>query len=245
VLRNFPAFGNTSYHSLQLQVQKRMAHGVTAIVGYTHAKNISDLNSAQNNYDRRAERAVSPFDLPNRLTVTAAWNLPVGKNRALLGNASRALDAVVGGWQLSTFSTFQSGFPLAFSLVRNTLGAGGSRPNAAGDPMAGISGSIGSRLNRYFNTAAFAQPADFTFGNLSPRVNSVRAPGMNNVNLTLAKSFALTEKVRLDFRAAAYNFLNHPVFSAPNTQLGNAAFGTISGQANFSRQTEFWMRIAF
>ncbi len=245
VLRSFPAFGNTSYHSMQLQVQKRMAHGVTAIVGYTRAKNIGDLNTAQNNYDRTAERAVSPFDLPNRLTVTAAWNLPVGKSRAFLSNASRPLDAIIGGWQLSTFSTFQSGFPLAFSLIRGTLGAGGSRPNAAGDPTSGISGSIGSRLTRYFNTSAFAQPPDFTFGNVSPRVHSVRAPGMNNVNLTLAKSFALTEKVRLDFRAAAYNFLNHPVFSAPNTQFGNAAFGTIAGQANFSRQTEFWMRIAF
>ncbi|MCC6588727.1 MAG: TonB-dependent receptor [Bryobacterales bacterium] len=245
VTRSFPAFGTTRYHSMQAQVQKRMAHGVTAIVGYTWAKNLADLNSAQNNYDRRAEWALSPFDLTHRLTVTAAWNLPVGKNRALLGGASRALDAVVGGWQMSTFSTFQSGFPLAFSLSRNTLGAGGSRPNAAGDPMAGITGSIGERLNRYFNTAAFSQPADFTFGNLSPRIGSVRAPGMNNVNLTLAKSFAITEKVKLDFRVASYNFLNHPVFSAPNTQFGNAAFGTISGQANFSRQTEFWMRIAF
>lgn len=245
VTRNFPAFGNTSYHSLQVQIQKRMAHGITAIVGYTQAKNLSDLNSAQNNYDRQAERAVSPFDLPQRLTITAAWNLPFGKNRAMFGGASRALDAVIGGWQLSTFSTFQSGFPLAFSLARATQGAGGTRPNAAGDPSAGVSGSIGSRLNRYFNTAAFSQPADFTFGNLSPRVNSVRAPGMNNVNLTLAKSFALTEKLKLDFRVASYNFLNHPIFSAPNTQLGNAAFGTIAAQANFSRQTEFWMRLAF
>ncbi|MBM3738306.1 MAG: TonB-dependent receptor [Acidobacteria bacterium] len=245
VIRAFPALGNTSYHSMQLQVQKRMAHGVTAIIGYTRAKNIGDLFSAQNNYDRRAERAVSAFDLPHRLTVTGAWNLPVGKDRAYLANASKALHAVVGGWQLSTFSTFQSGFPLSFSLIRGTLGAGGTRPDAAGDPTSGITGGIGSRLNRYFNTAAFAQPPDFTFGNVSPRLHSVRAPGMNNVNLTLAKGFSLTEKARLDFRAAAYNLLNHPVFSAPNTQFGNPAFGTIAGQANFSRQTELWMRISF
>ncbi len=245
VTRTFPAFGNIVYHSMQVQVQKRMAHGVTAIMGYTRAKNIADLNSAQNNYDRRAERAVSPFDLPQRLTVTAAWNLPIGKNRALLGNASRTVDLLIGGWQISTFSTFQSGFPLAFSLIRGTLGAGGSRPDAAGDPMGGITGDIGSRLQRYFNTSAFAQPPDFRFGNLSPRVASARAPGMNNSNLTLAKSFAVTEKLRVDLRVASYNLLNHPVFSTPNTQFGNPAFGTISGQANFSRQTEFWLKIAF
>jgi hypothetical protein len=245
IARSFPAYGNLVYHSLQVQAQKRMAHGVTALVGYTFSKSIGDLFTPQNHYDRRAERAIGQYDLPHRLTVTAAWNLPFGKGRTFFTGASRALDLAVGGWQLSTFSTFQSGFPLAFSLIRPTLGAGGTRPNAAGDPTAGVTGSIGSRLQRYFNTDAFAQPADFTFGNLSPRVGSVRAPGMNNVNLTLAKSFPLSERFRLDFRAAAYNFLNHPVFSSPNTQFGNPAFGTIAGQANFSRQMEFWMKLVF
>jgi hypothetical protein len=245
IARSFPAYGNLVYHSLQVQAQKRMAHGVTALVGYTFSKSIGDLFTPQNHYDRRAERAIGQYDLPHRLTVTAAWNLPFGKGRTFFTGASRALDLAVGGWQLSTFSTFQSGFPLAFSLIRPTLGAGGTRPNAAGDPTAGVTGSIGSRLQRYFNTDAFAQPADFTFGNLSPRVGSVRAPGMNNVNLTLAKSFPLSEGFRLDFRAAAYNFLNHPVFSSPNTQFGNPAFGTIAGQANFSRQMEFWMKLVF
>jgi hypothetical protein len=245
VVRSFPAYGNLVYHSMQVQVQKRMAHGLTALVGYTFSKAIGDLFTPQNHYDRRAERAVSQYDLPQRLTVTAAWNLPFGRRRALLTNAPRALDLLVGDWQLSTFSTFQSGFPLSFSLIRPTLGAGGNRPDAAGDPMDGISGSIGSRLERYFNTEAFAQPRDFTFGNVSPRVASIRAPGMNNVNLTLAKSFAMNERLRLDLRAAAYNLFNRPIFSSPNTQLGNPAFGTISGQANFSRQIEFWMKLVF
>jgi hypothetical protein len=245
VTRNFPAYGNIVYHSMQLQMQKRMAHGVTALVAYTVSKNISDLTTPQNHYDRRAERAVYAYDVPQRLTVTAAWDLPFGRRRHFFTDASRTLDLAIGGWQLSTFSTFQSGFPLSFGLLRGTLGAGGSRPNAVGDPMAGISGSVVSRLDRYFNTEAFAQPPDFTFGNVSPRVASVRGPGMNNINLTLAKSFMITEALRLEFRAASYNFLNHPVFSGPNTQLGNPAFGRISSQANFSRQTEFVLKLVF
>jgi hypothetical protein len=111
--------------------------------------------------------------------------------------------------------------------------------------MAGISGNIASRLKRYFNTAAFAQPADFTFGNLSPRLSSLRAPGMNDIDLTLSKSFHITEKVKIDFRATSYNLLNHPVFSAPSTTFGDASFGLVSGQANFSRQTEFVAKLVF
>ncbi|MCC6859370.1 MAG: TonB-dependent receptor [Bryobacterales bacterium] len=245
VVRQFPAFGNTVYHSMQFQIQKRMAHGVTALVAYTVSKNIGDLTTAQNAYDRTRERAVSQYDVPQRLTITAAWDLPFGRNRHFFGNASRGLDLLIGGWQMSTFSTFQSGFPLAFSLARATAGAGGTRPNAAGDPMEGISGSIVSRLDRYFNTSAFSQPADFTFGNLSPRVAGVRGPGMNNINLTLSKWFQIVERLRMEFRASSYNLMNHPIFSSPSTTLGVANFGRISGQANFGRQTEFLARFVF
>jgi hypothetical protein len=248
VRREAAALGNSVYHSMQLRVEKRLRHGVTALLAYTMSKNIYDLTNAQNAYDRRSERAVTNFDVPQRLTITAAWDLPFGTGRHFFRGASRAFDLVVGGWQLSTFSTFQSGFPLSFGLARPNLyiaGAGSQRPDAVDDPMAGISGSISSRLGRYFNTNAFAQPADFTFGNSSPRVAQVRRPGMNNINLTLSKTFSLTEKLKLDFRASSFNLMNHPVFAAPNTTFGDASFGRIFSQANLSRQTEFAMKLVF
>ena len=248
VTRQSAALGNSVYHSLQMKVEKRMRHGVTALVSYTRSKTIYDIVNAQNAYDRRAERSVTSFDVPQRLTFSAAWELPFGKGRHFLGGASRPTDLVIGGWQLSTVGTFQSGFPLGVSLSSPNLyiaGAGSQRPNAAGDPLAGISGDIESRLGRYFNTAAFAQPADFSFGNLSPRISSLRAPGMNDIDLTLSKSFRITEKVKIDFRATSYNLVNHPVFSAPSTTFGDASFGRISGQANFSRQTEFVAKLVF
>ena len=245
VVRQFPAFGNIVYHSMQLQMQKRMAQGVTAVISFTASKSINDLTTAQNNYDRKAERAVSAFDIPRRLTVSVAWRLPFGKNRFFVSGASRLLDLAIGGWELASFDTFQTGLPLGFGLARGTLGAGGTRPNAAGDPTAGISGSIESRLSRYFNTSAFSQPPDYTFGNLSPRLASVRSPGMNNINLTLSKTFPIVERLKLEFRGSAYNLLNHPVFSGPNTSFGDPSFGRISGQANFGRQMEFAMKLVF
>ena len=157
----------------------------------------------------------------------------------------RALDLVAGGWMLSTFQSYQGGFPLSFGLARSTAGAGSGRPNAAGNPADGISGPIVDRLKRYFNTNAFAQPADFTYGNVSPYIGTVRSPGMNNVDATLSKDFRITEKVKVEFRASMFNVLNHPVFSGPGTTLGNANFGVISSQANLNRQWEFAAKILY
>jgi len=109
--------------------------------------------------------------------------------------------------------------------------------------MEGISGSIDSRLGRYFNTAAFEQPADFTFGNLGPRTGAVRSPGMNNWNARVGREFHLSERAHLAFRISAFNLLNHPVFSPPNTNLGGSSFGRVFNQANLSRQLEISAKI--
>jgi hypothetical protein len=226
-------------------VEKRMSHGLTALVSYTIAKNISDLNNADNAYNRKAERALSSLDVPQRLTLSAAWELPFGQNRHFGANMPRALDLVAGGWMLSTFQTFQAGFPLAFSLSRCAAGSNSCRPTAAGNPAQGVSGPIVDRLGNYFNTAAFAQTPDFTYGNVSPMIGAVRSPGMNNVNVTLSKSFRVTERAKVDFRASTFNFLNHPVFAAPNTTFGQANFGKVANQANLNRQMEFAAKIVF
>lgn len=247
VSRLMPAYGNAIYHSLQTKYEKRMSAGVTALVSYTIAKNLADTNPPQNAYDRKSERSVAEFDVPQRLTFAAAWELPVGKGKTFGGAMSRGLDAALGGWQLSTFSTFQSGFPLVFRVQGGTFpaGVGPIRPNVVGDPIDGASGSHSRRLDRFFNTAAFARPPDFTLGNLAARLHTVRTPGMNNINLTVEKNFQLKEKVVLEFRASMFNLFNHPVFGGPNTTVGNASFGRISSQANISRQTEFGLRLTF
>ena len=100
----------------------------------------------------------------------------------------------MGQWQLSTFHTYQGGFPTAFGVQGGTGVPGAARrgPMVVGDPTEGVSGSHSSRLGGYFNTAAFARPANFAIGNLAPRLHTVRTPGMNNINLTLSKTFTLT-----------------------------------------------------
>lgn len=247
ITRSLPTFGNSVYHSLQMKFEQRLWHGLSTLISYTWSKNISDLGPIQNYYNRAAERTVAAFDVPQRLTITASWDTPIGKGRKLLSNASKPVDAILGHWNIATFNTFQDGFGLTYGLQTGNLflaGAGGQRPNIIGNPTAGFDAPIADRLNAYFNVNAFAQPAPFSFGNLTGRTPWVRSPGMNNVNITLTKQFLITEKLKLNLRASSFNFLNHPVFSPPNTTFGAiGSFGRIFSQANLSRQTELVLRL--
>lgn len=248
ITRNLPALGNSNYHSMQMKFETRSYKGLTTIISYTIAKNLSDVSPYQDNYNRRIERAPAAFDVPQRLTTTISWDVPVGRGKAFGQGMNRALDYAIGGWNIAMFNTFQSGFPLSFGVNANTLflaGAGGQRPNVTGDPSSGISGSVEGRLLRYFNPQAFAQPANFTFGNAPARASWLRNPGMNNYNLTLTKQFSITERLKMNLRASSFNLMNHPVFGSPNTTFGQAQFGQISSQANINRQTEVVLRLIF
>jgi len=245
VTRTAGAFGNSHYEAAQFQLEKRTSHGITAVVNYTVSKNLSDMSTADNAYNRQAERAYAAFDVAQRLAITARYDLPFGRGRHFGRNMTRALDLVAGGWVLSTLQVYQGGFPTSFGLATATAGANSGRPNAIGNPAQGVSGAIVNRLRNYFNTAAFAQPASFTYGDTSPYIGTVRQPGLDNVDVTLSKNFRITERSRAEFRASTYNTLNHPVFNGPNTTFGNANFGTISSQANDSRQLEFALKVLF
>ena len=106
-------------------------------------------------------------------------------------------------------------------------------------------GSIESRLNNYFNTSAFSQPAPFTFGNVSRTIGNVRGPGQANMDLSIVKNFADNERFRLQFRAESFNTLNHPQFGLPNTSIGTSSAGVISTQQNKPRDIQFALKLLF
>ncbi len=222
-----------------------MANGFSGVLAYTISKNISNLHNPQDIYNRKPERALDPNDVPSRFSTALAWQLPVGRGRPFLATIGRPADLVIGGWQLSSSIVFQGGTPVAFGVSGGTYVSNSIRPNVAGDPAEGVTGSITSRLNRYFNTTVFSRPPNFTLGNLAPRIGSVRAPGNNSINLTLSKTFTVTERLKAEFRATQFNFPNHPIFGGPSTTYGTGAFGTISSQANAPRQTELTLRVIF
>lgn len=252
----FPAsigVGNSIYHALQAMFQKRFAGGTSMIASYTWSKNISDVADGEwangsftvrNWYCFSCERAVSYYDVPHRFTLSLTSELPFGKGKWIGSNWPGAVNHVLGGWQANAFSTLASGQPLSFSVGTNTsysLG-GNQHPDATG-----IEANLGSgqTINKWFNTAAFAHPASFTFGNLGRTFTGVRRDLTRNIDVSVFKSFRIVEKLRLEFRAEAFNLTNTPVFAAPNTNVDSSSFGVISSQNNTPRQIQLGLKLIY
>jgi hypothetical protein len=243
----FATRGNSIYHSLQLSVEKRFSRGFTLLGAFTASKVIDDSSQAgsgqlfptiQDPTDLRAERSIDPQDVSQRLVISGVWELPFGRGRHFGRNLSRWADLAIGGWQLNGVSTFAKGQP----LIMTSIGAG--RPNVVGTPKQ-YSGAIQDRLAHYFDTSAYAVPAAFTYGNSSPTAPNLRSAGIANYDLSLFKSFSITERMRAQLRFESFNAFNRVQFAAPGTQAGTANFGVITAQSNNPRELQVALKILF
>jgi hypothetical protein len=255
------SYGNSIYHSLQVKVERRFAKGFGFLLAYTRSKLIDDTlpstanlgfagenfsaGSIQDYYNRRNERSVASYDTPNYLTVNGNYELPFGKGKPLLGN-SRTGNALLGGWQLNGIFNIHTGQPLGLTTSSNTAANYGSalRPNYNGAIVTN-SGPIDQRLNNYFNINAFPLPAPYTLGNSGRLLPYLRAPGAVNLDLSMYKDIPLYERLRIQFRAEAFNILNHPQFDVPNTVIGSTQAGIISAQVNRPRDIQFALKLLF
>src|SRR5437879_11167243 len=166
--------------------------------------------------------------------------------KALGKNWNRAMDSLIGGWQINGISTYQTGFPISVT-AQNTCtkcGINTLRPNNNGQSAA-LSGPVSQRLNKYFATSVFSQPAAFTLGNVARTLPDVRGPSSQNLDFSLFKIFKPIERVTVTFRAEAFNILNQVVFGMPNTSLNSNQFGAISSQANSPRTIQFGLKVLF
>ena len=253
---NYPTGGYTLYHAFQLKVEKRFSHGLSALLSYTDQKLIDDYSiisnvgnntgGIQNIYNGKGERSISSNDISQRLVISGVWELPFGRGKVFGKNWSRPLDAVVGGWQINGIASYQTGFPVSVTTQNTCTNCGNNvlRPNNNGQ-SAELSGSVAARLNKYFDTSVFSQPAPFTFGNAARTLPDVRGPGQQDVDLSLFKNFHPIERLTAQFRAEAFNLMNQVVFGMPNGTYSNAAFGTITGVANSPRSIQFGLKLLF
>ena len=184
-------------------------------------------------------------DIPQRFVGSFSYELPIGKGKRIGANWNRAGDLLLGGWQVNAITTRQSGFPLALTETPNTANAlgGTQRPNSRGY-NASQTGPVQNRLSAFVDAKAFAAPDPFTYGNVGRTIN-VRGPRLSNMDLSLFKTFGLTEKLKLQFRAEAFNLTNSPMFAMPNQAFGSAAFGTITSTQNNPRQLQLALRMFF
>jgi outer membrane receptor protein involved in Fe transport len=247
------AFASSNYHAAVASLQRRFSKGLTVNGAYTFSKLIDlalgqfageSVSNAgfQNNNNLRADRSLSALDAPHRLVINGLYSLPFGAGRKF--NPKGIGGLIVNGWEASAIYTYQSGGPLAFSSATNTTFAqgGGQRPNLIGNPVL----ADGDRtLTRWFNTAAFAAPAAYTFGTAPRSLGSVRSDGISGIDFSVVKNTKLYENVALQFRAEFFNLTNTVRFAPPNTSFGSAAFGQVSAQSNQPRVVQFALKLIY
>jgi hypothetical protein len=247
---------NSSYHSFTLSAEHRYSKGISVLVSFTGGKLIDDASQVvtflgaagtkQDFYCRKCEKSVSAQDVSQRLVTSVNYDLPFGKGKSHLNAMPKAVDFVLGGWQMNGILTFQTGLPLAISNGSNNtnIGSPGQRPNTNGQNPA-KSGAIADRLNAYFDTSVFSAAPIYTFGNVGRFLPNVRGPGQHNLDFSLFKSFKVREAATLVVRAEAFNFTNSPTWNAPGTTVTTpGTFGVITS-ANGQRQVQLAMKLNF
>jgi hypothetical protein len=168
-------------------------------------------NGPQNWRNPSADYSVDLQDVTHRLTISGLYDLPFGPGKKFLSGKS-AIDRLLGGFQFNVIMTGESGRPLLFSGASNQGVA--TRPNI----LPGVSVKLAHpTIAKWFNTAAFVNPPDYSFGNAPRAYSHARGPSQTNFDMSIFKTTPIRNDARLEFRIEAYNALNHTELGQPNT----------------------------
>jgi Carboxypeptidase regulatory-like domain len=251
--------GISSYHGLEVDVNRRFGHGLQFRGVYTFSKALDDgdnMNTSvatnspafvANPLQPKADYGRASFDVRHAAVIHATYDLPFGRS-----DDSRVhpwVERLIGNWQLSGIQTLQSGLPFTPQLSYNPSNDGDTRnpvrpswnPNFAGPVILG-------GPNQYFNPNAFIQPLPGTYGNVGR--NILQAPGLTETDLSLTKLFSFSERLHLQFRTEVFNLFNHTNFNAPNPVVYASATGgpsptagIITATSTTSRQIQFGLKL--
>jgi hypothetical protein len=221
-------------------------------IGDTNGSN--DARTAANNYSFSADYGSNQSDVRQTLNLNALYELPYGSGKKFGSNSGKLAKGILGDWQLGGLFNTRTGLPVEVLITRpdivyqnnltgaissgpvvsngivqttpviNVPGGGSSRNTRRPDLVPGVNPYIVNGGTLWVNPAAFAVPQPGTFGNLGR--NALRGPGISQLDLTLSKVFAVTERVRFQFRAECFNILNHPVFATPGGSTPRLADAT-------------------
>ncbi len=261
--------GNSSYNALQIDVTRRLSRNLQFRANYTFSKNLdmnSGLTGAQaqnqsqmvlNRNNLRADWGPSALNATHQASISMHYELPVGKGKRFLSNANGVTNRIIGGWQFNEITTLLSGFPFTPVIGANISGDGNTRnPDRPNLNPAFTGPIVTGDPNQWFNPAAFLPPAFGTYGNLGRGV--LTGPGLTDVDVSVMKNILVTERVSLQFRAEAFNLLNHANYGVPNqttfVNLGTAtapnyqpsgSAGLISTLTTQPRQIQFGLKLMF
>ena len=234
-----PIFHTTS-NALQIGAHKRFDAGfqINAEYEYIRVLGTENFMNPMNTSDSYGNIGGIT---PQTLNVSYSYVLPFGKNRHFLGSSSSLVDRLVSGFEISGITQYQGGQP--FSVGYNTSVQGSYNTRANRVPGVPLYPATKTKA-QWFNPAAFSAPAPFTYGNSA--YNLLFGPRYQQWDINLAKNTALTERVKLQLRADAFNTFNHPNFANPNTTLSNTSnFGQITNTTGQPRTMELGAKLQF
>jgi hypothetical protein len=265
--RGLGAFGDpvgfSNYHSGNLIITKRMSKGVHLYGAYTFSKtiaNVDDITSSGNTtglqdaYNRRVYKSVTGDDRTHVLKSSLAWDLPLGKNRWLLGNANRVVNGILGGWTVAAILGYSSGTPLGVPGSR-TVPVGWNGPAVYANFKAPAEGfyrlfdpskfnpwNANDPGNRYFAPGAFSDALPQQLGNSPVRFPQVRGLWNWNEDMSILKRFPIWERVTLQLRLELLNAFNRHYFGGADLNMNNSYFGNVR-TASGARSGQFGMRV--
>jgi hypothetical protein len=253
--------GNSSYNALQIDVTRRLARGLQFRANYTWAKNL-DMNSAltgaqANNQaqmvldrnDLRRDWGPSALNITSQAGISGHYEFPFGSGKHWQRSASGFENKLIGGWQVNGIATLLSGFPFTPQIGSNRSGDGDTRNPDRPSLNPSFSGPILLRNpHQWFNPNAFILPAPGTYGNLGR--GTFTGPGLANLDISLSKVTAVSERTSLQFKAEFFNVLNRVNFATPNPIVFSSgavspSAGLITATATTSRQIQLGLKLLF
>jgi hypothetical protein len=253
---NADFMGNSDYNAGNIKLERRNS-SMALVAIFTWAKSLDEKSGAAgvggengpsaggyggftNNHDGHFDYGPSDFDVDHRFVASYVYNLPFGRGKHFLSNMNKAENAVLGGWEFTGITTFQTGFP--YSCIATDLDSILATPEQRCNKVGQVYPSgFHKTPQEYINTAAFAQPPIAVYGDAGR--NFLRSPGINNFDLGLFKNFAFTERTNLQLRLETFNSFNHHQYYAPisgatvggvcepDCVLSDSTFGAITASA--------------
>lgn len=246
--------GDSFYNALQADYNHRYHNGLNALVSYTFSKFLDDTGGTadwayvgndttyRNPYNPKMDKSVDGSNIKHSLVVNYAYELPFGKNRKFANHVNGVTDAVIGGWQIAGITSAKSGFPLH---INNHGSVDPFQGNAYADEVGNPKLSSGRSYQHWFNTAAFTNSAEWTYGTASRFQSDLLAPGYVNFDASIQKVWTLhVENLKLQARGDFFNAFNHTNLYAPNTDVNGSSEGVITNAAD-NRQIQGGLKILF
>lgn len=224
--------GNANYHSLQTKYQRRFASGFSALLAYTFSKTRTDAGDLLSGgsvggfrapyvlgWGIQKDMALAPFDIRHAFSASGTYDLPFGKGHQFMTSPNRFTEFLLGNWQTNWILTLDTGQPQTIGCTKSTGAANGCFALYTGvDPYSGL-----HNVQQYYNPVAFKDPPVVTqigqtdFSPLGGGNTQVTGPPIRRLDFSVFKSFPVTERTRVEFRAESFNLTNTPTFAMPGS----------------------------